>query len=161
VDEEYVETITRSAALHDIGKVGIPDNVLLKPGRLTPGEFEIMKTHAGIGGATLEEMISRHGSFFMLKMGADIAWAHHERWDGGGYPRGLAGEAIPLSARIVALCDVYDALTSQRIYKAAIPHEQACAILAEGAGQHFDPALTGVFLERADELQSIHRRHRG
>jgi HD-GYP domain-containing protein (c-di-GMP phosphodiesterase class II) len=161
VDEEYIETIARSSALHDIGKVGIPDSVLLKPGRLTAGEFEIMKTHASIGGATLEEMVSRHGSFFMLKMGADIAWAHHERWDGSGYPRGLAGEAIPLSARIVAVCDVYDALTSQRIYKAAIPHEKACDVILAGAGQHFDPTLARIFTEQETEFQRIHQRHRG
>ena len=160
VDEEYVETITRSAALHDIGKVGIPDEVLLKPGHLTPGEYEIMKTHAGIGGATLEEMVNRHGSFFMLKMGADIAWAHHERWDGSGYPRGLAAEAIPLSARIVAVCDVYDALTSQRIYKAAIPHDRARDLILAGAGQHFDPTVARVFTEQAGEFQRVRSRLR-
>ncbi len=161
IEEEYVETIARSAALHDIGKVGVPDSVLLKPGRLTPGEYEIMKTHAAIGGTTLEEMIAAHGSFFMLKMGSDIAWAHHERWDGSGYPRGLSGEGIPLSARIVAVCDVYDALTSQRIYKAAIEHDRARAIVAAGAGSHFDPALVRVFGDLADEIETISRRHRG
>ncbi len=160
IDEEYVETIARSAALHDIGKVGVPDSILLKPGRLTPGEFEIMKTHTSIGGATLEGMIQAYGSFFMLKMGADIAWAHHERWDGTGYPRALAEDAIPLSARIVAICDVYDALTSQRIYKAAIAHENACAIVAEGAGTHFDPALIQLFLGMASDVETIARRHR-
>jgi len=160
IDEEYVETLTRSSALHDIGKVGIPDSILLKPGRLTRDEFDIMKTHAGIGGGTIEEMIQRHGSLFMLKMGADIAWSHHERWDGSGYPRGLAGEAIPLSARIVAICDVYDALTSQRIYKAAIAHDQASGIVCHDAGSHFDPLLAALFLRLASEFRSIHHRHR-
>lgn len=160
VDEEYVATLTRSAALHDIGKVGIPDSILLKPGRLTPGEFEIMKTHSSIGGTTLEEMISQHGSFFMLKMGADIAWSHHERWDGSGYPKGLQGESIPLSARIVAVCDVYDALTSQRIYKSAIAHERACETILGGAGHHFDPEIVRVFGEADAEIQRVSRQNR-
>ncbi len=160
IDDEYVETLTRSSALHDIGKVGIPDRILLKPGRLTPDEFEIMKTHAGIGGDTIEEMIERHGSLFMLKMGADIAWSHHERWDGSGYPRRLAGAAIPLSARIVAICDVYDALTSQRIYKSAIAHQKASEIMLGDAGTHFDPLLVALFSRLASEFQLIHHRHR-
>jgi putative two-component system response regulator len=160
IDEEYVETLTRSSALHDIGKVGIPDSILLKPGRLTRDEFDIMKTHAGIGGGTIEEMIQRHGSLFMLNMGADIAWSHHERWDGGGYPRGLTGETIPLSARIVAICDVYDALTSERIYKDAIAHDKANGIVCGEAGTHFDPLLVAMFARRASEFQRIHHRHR-
>ncbi len=161
IDEEYVETLTRSSALHDIGKVGIPDSILLKPGRLTREEFDIMKTHAGIGGGTIEEMIQRHGSLLMLNMGADIAWSHHERWDGAGYPRGLAGEAIPLSARIVAICDVYDALTSQRIYKAAIAHDKASGIVCGDAGTHFDPLLVILFARLGSEFQRIHDRYRG
>jgi HD-GYP domain-containing protein (c-di-GMP phosphodiesterase class II) len=160
IDEEYVETLTRSSALHDIGKVGIPDSILLKPGRLTRDEYDVMKTHAAIGGGTIEEMIQRHGSLFMLNMGADIAWSHHERWDGGGYPRGLAGETIPLSARIVAICDVYDALTSERIYKDAIAHDKASGIVCGEAGTHFDPLLVVMFARLESEFQCIHHRHR-
>ncbi len=160
VDEEYVETIARSAALHDIGKVGIPDSILLKPGRLTPGEFEIMKTHAAMGGRTLGELERRYGSFMMLGMSRDIAYAHHERWNGTGYPFGLRGDAIPLSARIVAVCDVYDALTSQRIYKAAVAHDAAAEVIRQGEGVHFDPLLVRLFCELEEEIQREGRRHR-
>jgi putative methionine-R-sulfoxide reductase with GAF domain len=161
LDEEYVETISRSAALHDIGKVGIPDSILLKPGKLTAGEFEVMKTHATIGGRTLSELSTQHGAFFMLRMGRDIAFAHHEKWDGSGYPGGLRGDTIPLSARIVAVCDVYDALTSQRIYKAAIGHEQARELILADAERHFDPLLARLFDELADQFHRVHRRYRG
>jgi response regulator RpfG family c-di-GMP phosphodiesterase len=161
LDEEYVETISRSAALHDIGKVGIPDSILLKPGKLTAAEFEVMKTHTTLGGTTLSELATQHGSFFMLRMGRDIAFAHHERWDGSGYPSGLRGDTIPLSARIVALCDVYDALTSQRIYKTAISHARAAGLIRAEAGKHFDPQLVGLFDELCADFEAVHRKYRG
>jgi len=146
VDGEYVQLIRLTSPLHDIGKVGIPDRVLLKPGRLTEQEFEIMKRHTVIGGDTLDAAARAHGAAPFLRMARDIAWTHHERFDGSGYPRGLAGEAIPLCGRIVALADVYDALTTRRVYKPAYSHETARSIILEGNGTHFDPALVDVFL---------------
>ncbi|MBI4829739.1 MAG: response regulator [Nitrospinae bacterium] len=145
VDEEFVATIFESSVLHDIGKVGIPDNVLLKPGKLTPEEFEIMKTHAMIGGDALASSARRIGDDSFLSMGRDIAYFHHERWDGAGYPRGLKGDEIPLAARIMALADVYDALVSKRVYKEAMPHEQARDIILANDGAHFDPAIVRAF----------------
>ena len=155
VTEEFVETITRAAALHDIGKVGIPDRILLKPAKLTPEEFAVMRTHPQLGGRVLADLMTTHGTFPMLEMGVDIATGHHERWDGEGYPNKLAGEAIPLSARIVALADVYDALTSKRVYKEAWDHGYVLEHLTGGAGHHFDPDLARIFLERDDELLRI------
>jgi HD-GYP domain-containing protein (c-di-GMP phosphodiesterase class II) len=156
VDDDFVQTISRSAALHDVGKVGIPDDILLKPDRLTAGEYEIMKTHTTIGGDLLEKLMRGHGSFLMLRMGADVAYGHHERWDGQGYPRGQQGEDIPLAARIVAICDFYDALTSKRIYKGALPHDDVINLVREESGAQFDPHLVSVFCERAAEFQEIH-----
>jgi len=146
VDGEYVQLIRLTSPLHDIGKVGIPDRVLLKPGRLTEQEFEIMKRHTVIGGDTLDAAARAHGAAPFLRMARDIAWSHHERFDGSGYPRGLAGEAIPLCGRIVALADVYDALTTRRVYKPAYSHETARSIILDGNGTHFDPALVDIFL---------------
>jgi HD-GYP domain-containing protein (c-di-GMP phosphodiesterase class II) len=156
VDEEFVETISRSAALHDIGKVGIPDTILLKPGKLTASEYEVMKTHTRIGGDLLKELMSTHGSFFMLQMGADVAYGHHERWDGSGYPAGLGEDEIPLAARIVTICDFYDALASERIYKAPLSHEQVCIMVRGESGRHFDPQLVEVFHELAPAFEEIH-----
>lgn len=155
VDEEYVEIIARSAALHDIGKVGIPDTILLKPDRLTDSEYEIMKTHSSIGGDLLEKLMDGHGSFFMLRMGADVAYGHHERWDGKGYPRGRRGEEIPLAARIVSICDFYDALISRRIYKDPVPHDRVCEMVQEGAGAQFDPHLVEIFLSESEAIRRI------
>lgn len=155
--DEWIEDLVRSAPLHDIGKVGIPDSILLKPGKLNPEEWVIMKTHTEIGGATLDAVIQQSSAQAFLRMGRDIALGHHERWDGSGYPRGLAGEAIPLVARIVALADVYDALTTVRPYKAAWTHREALAWIAEGRGRHFDPRIVDVFMareEQADEIRS-------
>jgi HD-GYP domain-containing protein (c-di-GMP phosphodiesterase class II) len=159
VDEEFVQTIARSAALHDIGKVGIPDTILLKPARLTTSEFEVMKTHSTIGGDLLKELMSSHGSFFMLRMGAEVAYGHHERWDGRGYPRGRRGRQIPLSARIVSICDYYDALTSKRIYKDAVGHDVVCEQIRQAAGSHFDPSLVQLFLSEAAAFTHIARRY--
>ena len=136
----YIDMLFKSAPLHDIGKVGIPDAILLKPGRLTPDEFEIMKTHTTLGRQAIEHAEQLLGmKVDFLSMSKDIAQSHQEKWDGSGYPQGLAGEAIPVSARLMAVADVYDALISQRIYKAGMPHEEAAAIIAEGRDAHFDP----------------------
>jgi putative two-component system response regulator len=156
--DEYIRDLERSAPLHDIGKVGIPDSVLLKPGKLNAREWAIMKTHAEIGAATLEGVILQNSSQDFLLMGCEIARCHHERWDGGGYPAGLKGEEIPLSARILALADVYDALTSVRPYKAAWTHEEALSWVEEHSGSHFDPTVITAFLGVAEQANSIRAR---
>ncbi len=158
IDGIYIQSIYETSPLHDIGKVAIPDRVLLKPGRLTPEEFAIMTQHAQIGGDTLRAVADAYPEAVFLKMAYEIAMSHHERWDGTGYPRGLAGEDIPLSGRIVAVADVYDALTSQRVYKPAYSHEKAVQIIRESSGSHFDPALVEAFLKLQTEFQDIKRK---
>jgi putative two-component system response regulator len=143
------------SVLHDIGKVGIRDDVLLKPGRLTPEEFEEMKRHTTIGSDTIETALASAPNSPMLQVARDIVRHHHERWDGAGYPDGLAGEAIPLPARIMSVADVYDALRSRRVYKPAMPHEQAAAIILEGRGTQFDPAVVDAFAAVAEQFRSI------
>lgn len=155
IDDRFVSDLVRSAPLHDIGKVGIPDSILLKPGRLTPGEWEVMKTHAEIGADTLQEVIRDNSSENYLLMGRDIAWCHHEHWNGEGYPRGLSGEEIPLPARILALADIYDALTTDRPYKEAWPHQKAVDHIGDLAGSHLDPLVVQVFLARVGEANQI------
>lgn len=145
IDADFVRLIYMTSPLHDIGKVGIPDAILLKPERLTKAEFEVMKQHAEIGRQTLEDALQAHPHADFLREARDIAWCHHEKFDGNGYPRGLKGEEIPLSARIVALCDVYDALTSKRQYKEAFTHEVSTQIILEGSGAHFDPVIVEAF----------------
>lgn len=150
------DMIWKSAPLHDIGKVGIPDHILLKPGKLTTEEFGVMKRHTTLGRDAIraaEVRVKSEGSF--LRVASEIAYGHHERWDGKGYPQGLAGRAIPLSARLMALADVYDALISKRVYKAAMPQEKAVDIIREGRASHFDPEITDTFLELADEFHVI------
>lgn len=146
IDGDYVQMLYLTSPLHDIGKVGIPDNVLLKPGRLTPEEFEVMKQHAVIGGATLSAAVEAHPRAKYLQMARDIAISHHEKYDGTGYPHGLRNDEIPLCGRIVALSDVYDALTTARVYKPAYSHEVARNIILEGNGTHFDPDIVTAFL---------------
>jgi putative nucleotidyltransferase with HDIG domain len=141
LDSEQVELVREAAPLHDVGKLAIPDTILLKPGRLTQAEYEVMKTHAMLGARLLSGSSSP-----VLQMGAVIAASHHERWDGAGYPAGLAGEAIPLVGRIVAVADVFDALTHDRPYKSLWPVEQAIAELRRGAGSQFDPRVVDAFL---------------
>ncbi|MBV1959213.1 MAG: response regulator [Pseudomonadales bacterium] len=145
ITDSFIDDLARSSPLHDIGKVGIPDHILCKPGKLTADEFEIMKDHAAIGGDTLRQIVLDGHDHSFLKMGMQIAYCHHEKWDGSGYPEGLWGKRIPLSARILALADVYDALTSQRVYKPAFSHEKAVGIIGEGRGSHFDPAVVDTF----------------
>ncbi|QEG43010.1 HD domain-containing phosphohydrolase [Roseimaritima ulvae] len=157
IDGIYIQSIYETSPLHDIGKVAIPDRVLLKPGRLTPEEFAIMTQHAQIGGDTLRAVADEYPEAVFLKMAYEIAMSHHERWDGTGYPRGLAGEAIPLSGRIVAVADVYDALTSQRVYKPAYSHEKAVQIIRDSSGSHFDPDLVKAFLKLEGEFRNIKR----
>jgi putative two-component system response regulator len=151
IDPEFVRLVYSTSPLHDIGKVGIPDGVLLKPGRLDDREFEIMKTHAEIGAQTLDAALRRFPSAKFLRMARDIAASHHERWDGKGYPCGLEGQNIPLCGRIVAVADVYDALTSKRVYKNAFAHEVAKGLITKETGTQFDPAVVAAFLaaERA------------
>ncbi|MEN6452354.1 MAG: HD domain-containing phosphohydrolase [Thermoguttaceae bacterium] len=159
IDDEFVELIYQTSPLHDIGKVAIPDCVLLKPGRLTREEFEIMETHTTRGAMTIESVVKKFPGARFLEMARDIALAHHEKYDGRGYPRGLFGGNIPLSARIVAIADVYDALTSRRVYKKAYSHEDAKRMIISGSGKHFDPAIVEAFVAEEDVFLAIRDRH--
>lgn len=155
----FVKLIGISAALHDIGKVGIQDSILLKPGRLERGERLVMQMHAVIGGRCIREIESQLGKSNFLQMAREIAFCHHEHWDGSGYPKGLAGEEIPLSARIVAVANVYNALATRRVYKAAIPHRKCVEVIKAAAGKHFDPAVVDAFLAVEAEFRSIAQRY--
>lgn len=155
--EGFVEQIYHSSPLHDVGKVGIPDRILLKPGKLTPEEFEIMKKHSTIGGDTLRAADVEAGASGFLSMACEIAYYHHEKWDGSGYPEGRGGLEIPLSARIVAIADVYDALTTRRPYKEPFSHEKSVGIISEGKGKHFDPDVVDAFLSREEQVLEIRR----
>jgi putative two-component system response regulator len=159
IDPQYVRLLYGTSPLHDIGKVGIPDSVLLKPGRLSDREFEIMKTHTLIGAETLDAALQRFPKTKFLRMARDIAAAHHERFDGTGYPAGLKGREIPLCGRIVALCDVYDALTSKRVYKDAFAHDIAKSIIEKEAGSHFDPAMVAAFLAAEQAFVAVRSRY--
>nr|WP_315463191.1 two-component system response regulator [uncultured Rhodoferax sp.] len=151
-----IDMLYKSAPLHDIGKVGIPDRILLKPGKLTPEEFEIMKTHTTLGRDAIAHAERELGTeVAFLTMAKEIAYGHQEKWDGSGYPQGLAGDAIPVSARLMAVADVYDALISHRVYKAPLPHTQAVDIIAQGCGRHFDPDMVDAFLAVQDQFQAI------
>jgi putative two-component system response regulator len=158
ITPEYARLIYLTSPLHDIGKVGIPDSVLLKPGRLSDREFEVMKTHASIGAETLDAALREFPGVKFLEMGRDIAATHHERYDGEGYPARLAGENIPLCGRIVALADVYDALTSKRVYKAAFNHDNAVAMITAERGTQFDPDVVDAFIQNESKFADI-RRH--
>ena len=158
LDADYVEMIYQTSPLHDIGKVGIPDRVLLKKGRLTEEEFEIMKQHVRIGGETLEAAVRAHPEARFLQMARDIAMSHHEKYNGRGYPLGLAGDQIPLCGRIVAVADVYDALVTRRSYKPAFSHAKACGTICEGRGQHFDPRIVAAFVAVQDRFHEVRRR---
>ena len=152
IDDVFVETLFHASALHDIGKIGIPDRIILKPGKLTAEEFEIMKTHTLIGAQTLEAVHPRNE---FLGMSIAVARGHHERWDGSGYPLGLFRESIPLPARIVAVADVYEVLRSKRPYKAPLDHDASVRIVGEGSGIQFDPYVVKAFLDLADEFRVL------
>jgi putative two-component system response regulator len=154
--DDTIELLYKSAPLHDIGKVGIPDRILLKPGKLTPEEFEIMKTHTTLGRDAIlaaEARLDVSNSF--LSLAREIAYSHQEKWDGSGYPEGLSGDDIPVSARLMAVADVYDALISRRVYKAPLSHDDAVAVIVEGSGAHFDPDLVAGFVELESEFRAI------
>ncbi len=156
ITRNYVDNIYYACPLHDIGKVAIPDRILLKPGKLTPEEFEIMKTHAVLGAETLSEVLDNYPNNHFIKMGIAIARHHHERWDGKGYPDGLAKDNIPLSARIMSIVDVYEAIRSKRCYKPALPHKETCEIVIRGSGTQFDPNITAAFLATNEEINRIY-----
>jgi len=156
--DSMIEMIYKSAPLHDIGKVGIPDRILLKPGRFEPAEFEIMKTHTTLGRDAIQAAENVLGlKVEFLSIAKEIAYGHQEKWDGSGYPEGLKEEQIPISARVMALADVYDALISRRIYKDGMPHEKAIEILTQSKGSHFDPDMVDAFLDIQDEILNIAR----
>lgn len=155
IDAEFLRLLFLTTPLHDIGKVAIRDEILLKPGRLTEAEFDVMKTHAARGAETLQAALDVHPEAAFLRMARDIAATHHEHWDGSGYPAGLKGEQIPLCGRIVALADVYDALTSRRVYKEAFDHETARDIIVLGRGTQFDPAVVDAFLANEPQFRAV------
>ncbi|MBU2552454.1 MAG: HD domain-containing protein [Proteobacteria bacterium] len=155
LDPATIDLLFKSAPLHDLGKVGVRDSILLKPGRHTPEEFEEMKKHTNYGRDALQTAIDRLGTNSFLMLAQEIAFTHHEKWDGSGYPRGLAGYDIPVSGRLMALADVYDALISKRVYKPAFSHEEAMGIIIEGRGVHFDPDILDAFLRIEAEFIQI------
>lgn len=162
VDEKFTVYIRNAAPLHDVGKILISDVILNKPGRFTPEEFEIMKTHAFLGGDIVEKILAGNAEPELLQMAKEIVCCHHEKWDGSGYPQGLRGSEIPLSARIMAVADVFDALVCKRVYKEAMAEEHAFSILREDAGKHFDPVLVDVFFSiRKDVHQYLQENARG
>jgi len=158
IDPEYVRLVFQTSPLHDIGKVGIPDSILLKPGSLDPAEFEIMKTHTTIAASTLNAALEKFPGVAFLTMAKDIAESHHEKFDGTGYPHGLKGDNIPLCGRIVSVADVYDALISKRVYKDALTHDAASAIIEAGRGKHFDPDIVDAFVGVGDKFLDIRQR---
>ncbi len=158
ITDDYIEDIYNSSILHDIGKVSTPDSILLKPGKLTPAEFEIMKQHSVVGGDALSAAEAQIDGQSFLALGKEIAYSHHEKWDGSGYPKGLKGEEISLSARIVALADAYDAMTSNRPYKTAVSHEKSKQIIIEDSGTHFDPQLVDIFIKYENAFNVIRKK---
>ncbi|MBF0119381.1 MAG: response regulator [Desulfobacterales bacterium] len=155
LDDQTIELLYKSAPLHDIGKVGIPDHILLKPGKLTPSEFDEMKKHTVYGRDAIMACEKQIGSESFLRYAREIAYSHHEKWDGSGYPLGQKEDKIPISGRIMAIADVYDALISKRVYKPAFSHDQAVAIIKEGRGTHFDPDIVDVFLKIEEKFRQI------
>ena len=159
LNDETIRLLFKSAPLHDIGKIGIPDHILLKPGRFTPEEFEIMKTHTTLGRDAIQRAEDQLGvAVDFLSLAKEIAYSHQEKWDGSGYPQALAGDDIPISARLMAVADVYDALISRRVYKQGMPHEEAVEIIRQGRGSHFDPDICDAFLAHVEQFQAIAER---
>jgi putative two-component system response regulator len=157
--EDNIELLHKSAPLHDIGKVGVPDRILLKPGKLDPDEWEIMKMHTVYGRDVIQQVEAYVGhSDSFLRFAREIAFSHQEKWDGSGYPEGLAGEQIPVSARLMAVADVYDALITKRVYKPAFTHAESMEIIKKGRGNHFDPDVLDAFVAIETEIQDIARR---
>ncbi len=155
VDETFVKNLYHAAPLHDIGKIGIPDHILLKKGRLTDEEFEIMKAHTTIGAMTLRNVLEMYPQNAFIHLGIELAISHHERWNGRGYPSGLKGEAIPVSGRIMALADVYDAVRSRRPYKEPVSHADTVEIIKGERGFHFDPQVVDIFLDKGAVFEEI------
>jgi len=153
--EPNIALLHKSAPLHDVGKVGVPDDILLKPGKLTPEEFVKMKKHALYGYNALSRALNHLGDNSFLRYAAEIAYTHHERWDGAGYPQGLKGHNIPISGRLMAVADVYDALISKRVYKPPMPHTKAAAIIQKERGHHFDSDVVDAFFSIEDEIRQI------
>jgi response regulator RpfG family c-di-GMP phosphodiesterase len=159
LNDETIRLLFKSAPLHDIGKIGIPDHILLKPGRFTAEEFEIMKTHTTLGRDAIQHAEDQLGvQVDFLSLAKEIAYSHQEKWDGSGYPQALAGDEIPVSARLMAVADVYDALISRRVYKQGMPHEEAVEIIRQGRGSHFDPDICDAFLANVEQFQAIAQR---
>ena len=156
IDDDFIEQVSQASALHDIGKVAIPDRILLKPGPLTPDEMEIMRTHTLVGARTLQEVMKKFPGNGFIERGAEIALYHHERWDGSGYPRGLSGERIPLSAQIMAVVDDYDALISRRPYKEAFERNDALGVIMSGSGFHYNPLIVEAFIYCEPEIYRSH-----
>lgn len=158
--EKTIDSLFKSAPLHDIGKVGIPDRILLKPGKFTPEEFEIMKSHCSLGRDAIQHAEDQLGlKVEFLQLAKEIAYSHQEKWDGSGYPEGIGGDDIPIAARLMAVADVYDALISRRVYKDGMPHEKAVEIIVEGRGSHFDPDIADAFFVLSEEFRSIAARY--
>ena len=156
----YVRFLKRAAPMHDIGKIVVPDAILKKPGRLTHNEFALMKRHASEGGRIVHEILDGYEDPEYIQITADIATHHHEKWDGSGYPDGLKGDAIPLSARIMAIADVFDALVSPRIYKSPMSYEEAFSLIEENIGIHFDPIIAQEFLNIKEKAAAINESYR-
>lgn len=157
IDDHFISLMCTLAPMHDVGKIVVPDQILKKPGRLTPEEFDIMKTHASEGGKVVRQILNGIADEEYIQMASDIAQYHHEKWDGTGYPNGLSGTDIPLCARIMALADVFDALISERCYKHAMPVKDALDIIKKASGSHFDPNLARVFLNHSDKYMRENR----
>jgi len=156
LSDKIIDSLFKSAPLHDIGKVGIPDRILLKPGRFTPEEFEIMKSHTRLGRDAIQHAEDQLGlKVEFLQLAKEIAYSHQEKWDGTGYPEGIGGDGIPISARLMAVADVYDALISRRVYKDGMPHEKAVEIIMEGRGTHFDPDIADAFFVLSEDFRAI------
>jgi putative two-component system response regulator len=155
LDDEAIDLLCKSAPLHDIGKVGVSDRILLKPSKLTDQEFEEMKQHTVYGRDAILSAERKLGNISFLRFAREIAYTHHEKWDGSGYPEGLQGDQIPLAGRLMALADSYDALTSKRVYKSQFSHEKAVQIIIEGKGSHFDPDVVDAFSELRENFHQV------